>query len=200
MNPGRLLLSVAACSLLVACASPRPQLPEVPPGKLYEGGYINIRAPGSDGWRLVGSSPQGMAFGKTGLAAGETRSALVSMFDLRPTQTPEEFVALIKEGIDKNADPKRFDAIESSMTYTEERGYPCARHHGLYRDKEAVTSPTTKDALLLEMSSLYCRHPVRVTTGFASIYSYRGRSRYAPLEQEAQDFIKGVQVPPPHPS
>jgi len=49
--------------------------------------------------------------------------------------------------------------------------------------------------LLLETYSLYCRHPVRTNTGFAAIYSYRGRSRYPNLDKEAEDFIQGIQVP-----
>src|SRR5258706_1778727 len=165
----RLVVGLGGCLLVVACASPRPEVPPVRPGQLFEGGYLNVRAPNSEGWRLVGSSPSGMAFAKLGLAAGETVSVQVLIFDLRPTQIPNELVEAIKEGIQANTDPKRFEAIESSTTYTDERAYPCVRHHGLFKDKEAVTSPTTKEPLLLEMSSLYCRHPVRLPTGFASM-------------------------------
>jgi hypothetical protein len=171
--------------LLASCAA--PSKPPLPPGKLFEGDYLNVKAPDAPGWSVIGSSPGGMAFAKQGRERGETTSALVSMFDLPPTDTPEAFVAAISEGIRKNTDPKRFDIIDSSLDYTTERAYPCARHYSLVTDKQA--------ALLLEMRGLYCRHPVRTRTGFAAIYSHRGSARDPNLAQEAQAFIQGVQVP-----
>ena len=188
------ILSFAALFLL-SCATPSQQLPSVAPGKSFEGGYINVRAPQSEGWKLAESSRTGMSFAKPGLAPGETFGAQVLYFQFPPAQTPEEFVALAKEGMRKDTDPIRFDVIESSTIYADEREYPCVRHHGVLNDKEARTSPTTKEQLVLEMYSLCCRHPLRTNTGFAAIYSYRGRSRYPGLEKEAQDFINGIQVP-----
>jgi hypothetical protein len=167
----------------------------VPPGKLYKGEYINVTAPNSAGWMLVDSSSKGMAFAKRGLAAGETLGAQLLMFELQPSETPEQFLSLIRAGMEKDTDRKRFDVLQSVSEYTTERPYPCVRHRGSFNDKEAVTSPTTKERLLLEAHGLYCRHPVRSNTGFAAIYSYRGRSSYPRLAEEAQDFIRGVQVP-----
>lgn len=181
--------------LLVACAAPTRQPPTVPAGKMFRGSYIDVKAPSSDGWIYLGSSPQGMAFAKQGLPPGESLTATVMMFDLQPTQTPEDLVRLVKEGIEKDTNSQRFASIESKTDYTAQRTYPCVRHHALANDKEAVTSPTTKEPLLLEIQGLYCRHPIRTDTGFAAIYSYRGRSRYPALGAEAQDFIEGVQVP-----
>jgi hypothetical protein len=141
---------------------------------------------------MVDSSAGGMGFAKRGTNAGESFAAQVLMFDLQPSDTPEQFVEQVREGIQKNTDPKRFDPIQSSLTYTSEREYPCVRHHALVKDKQ--------QSLLLEMRSLYCRHPVRTKTGFAAIYSYRGGDRYPALEQEAQDFIGGIQVRPAGPA
>jgi hypothetical protein len=181
--------------LLSSCATPSRQFPPVAPGQLFQGGYIDAKAPNSEGWHLVESSMRGMSFAKQGLAAGENLSAQILMFELRPSETPEQFVDLIKDGIQKDTDPKRFNAIESSTNYTNERRYPCVRHSALLDDKEARTSPITKEQLLLETHSLYCRHPVRTNSGFAAIYSYRGRSKYPGLNNEAEDFIQGIQVP-----
>jgi hypothetical protein len=166
---------------------------------MFKGSYIDVRAPTSEGWHLVDSSVKGMAFAKPGRAPGETFGAQLLMFDLQPTESPEQFVTLIKEAIQKDTDPKRFDIVESSIDYTSERGYPCVRYHAVLNDKEAQTSRSTKEQLLLETQSLYCRHPVRTNTGFATIYSYRGRSRYSGLAEEAQDFIQGAQVPSTNP-
>jgi hypothetical protein len=180
-----LLRSAAVVLLLAACASAPREAAPLKAGQLFEGDYVNVRAPNSEGWHVVGSSPGGMGFAKPGFAAQ------VLMFDLRPSETPEQLVEQIREGIEKNTDPKRFDPIESSLTHTNERIYPCVRQHALVKEKES--------AMLLEMRSLYCRHPVRTRTGFAAIYSYRGPDRYPALEREAQDFINGIQVRPAGP-
>lgn len=167
----------------------------VSPGEEFKGGYINVRAPNSDGWRLVSSSRNGMEFGKLLLASGENLGAQILMFGLEPTQTPELFIALIKSGIDKDTDPNRFDVLQSKMEYNTERGYPCVRYSSSVRDKEAQTSPNTREVLILELEALYCRHPVRDTTGFAIIFNHRGRAPYLPLRDEAENFINGIQVP-----
>ena len=200
MSHSHQLVSLAFSVLLLSsCAAPSRQFPTVAPGQLFEGGYINVKAPNSQGWRMAESSTTGMAFGKAGRAQGETLAAQLLMFELQPTQTSEQFVALMKEGLQKDTDPIRFDIIESSSDYASERGYPCVRHHALVSDKAAQTSPATKEQLLLETRALYCRHPVRTNTGFAAIYSHRGRSRYPSLAEEAQDFLQGIQVPSRNP-
>jgi hypothetical protein len=117
------------------------------------------------------------------------------MFGLEPTRSPEQFVALIKSGIAKDTNPNRFDVLKSTEVYSTERGYPCVRYSASVRDKEAQTSRNTQEVLLIETEALYCRHPIRDTTGFAGIFSHRGRASYPPLRDEAEDFIKGIQVP-----
>jgi hypothetical protein len=199
MNRLGWLMAFGFCALLSSCAAPSRQFPTTAPGQLFKGGYVNVRAPNSEGWHLVESSTKGMAFAKLGRAPGETLSAQLSMFDLQPTESPEQFVLLIKAGIDKDTDPKRFNVIESTSDYTSERGYPCVRHHAVLDDKEARTSPTTKEQLLLEARGLYCRHPIRTNAGFAAVYSHRGRGLYPGLADEARDFIQGVQAPSSNP-
>jgi hypothetical protein len=167
----------------------------VAPGQEFNSGYINVRAPNSGGWQLVSSSSSGMGFAKPGKSRGETMGAQVLMFGLEPTQTAEQFLALIQSGTASDTDPNRFDVLKKKLDYSSERGYPCVRLSTSVRDKEAKTSPTTREVLLLEAEALYCRHPVRDTTGFAILYSYRGRESYLPLKDEADDFIKSIQVP-----
>jgi hypothetical protein len=187
--------ALAGCLLLASCAAPPRQPAALSPGQLFKGDYIEVRAPNSDGWRLMGSSSKGMSFGKQARAPGETLGAQLLIFDLQPAETPEQFVSLIKTSIAQGTNPDRFDTVRSSSEYTSERGYPCVRHVGAYDDKQARTSPTTTDRLLLEVHALYCRHPVRTSTGFAAVYSHRGRSAYPRLAEEAQDYIQGVRVP-----
>ncbi len=166
-------------------------------GQEFRGSYVNVRVPNSDGWQLVRSEAQGIEFGKMTGAQGENLAAQILMFGLAATPTPQDFVALIEDGARRDMDATRFDLIRSHAEYTAERGYPCVRYSAAVRDKEAQAPAMTKEALLLEMEALYCRHPVRDTTGFAVIYSHRGRAPYASLKREAMDFIEGIQVPRP---
>jgi len=164
----------------------------VTPGQSFFGGHINVTAPNSDGWQLVQSSGSGMAFAKRGQAANESFAAQVLMFSLAPTDTPQEFEALIKISAAKDTDPSRFDVHKMHFEYSNERSYPCVRYRSVVQDKapQGLTG-----ALLLESDGLYCRHPVRQETGFAIIYSHRGESLYANSRVEAESFILSVQVP-----
>jgi len=187
---------ILSCALLLMSSDVLSQKRFQPltAGQEFKGSYINVRVPNSEGWLLVRSSQNGMEFAKP-TGSGENLSAQILMFGLTPTQTPDEFVALIKNGIGQDTNPNRFDVLDTSIEYSVERGYPCVRYSASVRDKEAQTSRTTKEALLLETEALYCRHPVRDTTGFAAIYAHRGRAPYSSLKSEAVDFIKGIQVP-----
>ena len=189
------LTAISRLPWLLSCAAPPRELPAVAPGEFLPGDYVNVRVPNSKGWHWVESSSKGMGFKKHGHAPGESLGAQLLIFDLEPTETPEQFVALIKQAIEHDTDPKRFHVLQSSIDYTSERGYPCARYHALADDKHARTSANTREQLVLEWHGLYCRHPVRTDRGFAAVYSHRGRGKYQGLDAEAQDFISGVQVP-----
>ncbi|HET7922958.1 MAG TPA: hypothetical protein VFM15_09415 [Gammaproteobacteria bacterium] len=164
----------------------------VRPDQLFAGSYINVRAPNTDGWKLLQSSDSGMAFAKGGQAANESFGAQVLKFNLAPTKSPQEFEALIKESAERDADPSRFNVQQMSFKYSNERSYPCVRYHSVVQDK---APHGLKGPLLLESDGLYCRHPVRQKTGFAIIYSHRGEGLYGNLRGEAESFIQGVQVP-----
>lgn len=186
---------ILCCALVLASFDVLSQrFQPVAAGQEFNGSYINVRVPNSAGWQLVRSGGNGMEFAKP-TGRGESLSAQVLMFGLASTKTPEDFVALIKSGIAQDTNSNRFDVLHSTTEYSSERGYPCVRYSAAVRDKEAQTSPRRKEVLLLETEALYCRHPVRDTTGFAAIYSHRGRASYSPLKPEAGDFINGIQVP-----
>jgi len=182
--------------LLASCATGPSRAPKpVPAGYLYEGGYINIRAPNSEGWHLVNSSPAGMEFARSGTEQGESFAAQVLMFPLENTKDSNELLSLIKNGFEKDSDSARYEMIDSSFKYSEERDYSCVKVNFVTKDKQAQTSPTRREELLLQAESLYCRHPVRQESGFSISYSHRGKSLYPNLNAEAKDFISGVQVP-----
>lgn len=182
--------------LLASCAAnPARVSSPLPAGYLYEGDYVNIRVPNSEGWYLVNSSPSGMGFARYGDEEGETFAAQVILFPLKKTKDGKAFLSLIKQGLEGDTDSSRFEMVKSEYEYTETRGYPCVKVAFVTKDNEAKTAPTKQEKLLLQANSLYCRHPVRKSTGFSIMYSHRGKSLYPNLEAEAKDFISGVQVP-----
>ena len=191
MMANALCLLFVAILALPSCASQPPGV-AVAPGKLFPGGFVNIKAPTSDGWRLIQSSGSGMVFGREGQSKGDSFVAALSMFNLPPTKTPDEFESLIKTAAAKDIDPGRFDIQQQSSKYSDERRYPCVRYQAVAKDKRPQGS---KGPLLLELDGLYCRHPVRRETGFAAVYSYRGEHRHTGLRSEAESFIQGIQVP-----
>ena len=95
----------------------------------------------------------------------------------------------------------RYEKIEEEFGYSDKRKYPCVRLHTLFKDKAALTIDNTRTTLLMQMGALYCLHPDPnlEATGIAIIYSHRGPSIHPDFNQEAQDFIDGVQVPGKHP-
>ena len=181
---------------LTACAPGLSHPPEpVPAGYLYTGSHINIRAPNSHGWHRIESNPAVMAFARNGTEPGESYVAFVAVSPLEETADSDEFVELVKKKTEEGTDSARFETIELDFEYSEERGYPCVIVKIVARDKKARTSLLRQEVLLLQDKSLYCRHPMRQETGFAITYSYRGKTVYSNLNDEANDFINGVQVP-----
>jgi len=187
---------VVVSILMAGCVSnPQREPTPVPAGYLYEGGYINVKVPNSDGWHLVNSSPAGMEFARSGAEQKESFGAQVLMFPLQETESKDEFLSLIKSGVEADTDPSRFNIKQLDFSYTEQRGYSCVEIVSELEDKKALTSPGHQESLVLQSDSLYCRHPVRTDTGFAIIYSHRGPSAYPKMADEAKQFISGVQVP-----
>ncbi|MEO7385351.1 MAG: hypothetical protein ABIX37_00285 [Gammaproteobacteria bacterium] len=130
--------------------------------------------------------------------------ASVLAFALGETASSEEFVALIKQGIDKDTSPDRFTTIDETIEYTDARGYPCVKYQGTAEDKKARIPLFKREPQKLQIYSLYCRHPTRPSLGFAIIFSHRGANLDPEVEQQGQDFISGVVVPlpvaPPNPN
>ena len=190
-------LAFLSICLLSACATPtamhKPQ--PVPAGKVYVGDVLNITAPNSDGWHLLESSPNGMAFARSGNEPGESFAAQVVIFDPPQTDSPEKFEALIVKGAESDAETERFSTRIFEHKYSDERGYPCVQMYNVSEDKRAQTGKGGIKTLILQNEHLYCRHPVRKDLGFAITYSHRGNSLYHDLKNEAQSFIDGVQVP-----
>lgn len=192
----RLFHTAILTVLLVSCAAgPTQGSKAVPPGHLYKGSYLNVHAPSSNVWYLGTFSPTKIEFGRLGSGEGESFAAQVIWSYLPQTSSTEEFVAYIKTQLESESDSSRFLVVESVFNYTDVRGYPCVRGTRIVNDKHALVSPNHYGELVLQISSLTCRHPVNLDTVFSVIYSHRGKELYPNLAAEAEEFIAGVQVP-----
>jgi hypothetical protein len=166
----------------------------VEPGKLFAGSLVNVHSPNSEGWKIISSTSHQLAFAKSGAASNESYAAQFTLFPLGETKNAEEFVALIKSGVEADTPADRFNSLESRYEYTEERAYPCVRVNIITEDKQARTSFFSRESLKLQLSSLYCRHPTRTGVAFVAGFSHRGATLDPALETQAQAFIAGVQV------
>jgi len=186
-----------AIVVLAACAvsNPAREYPSVMPGMVYRGTVLNIAAPNSEGWHLLGSSPSRMAFARNGDGPGECFIAQVVMFNPPQTNSPEEFEALIVQGVQSDANTDRFSTKQFTHQFTSARGYPCVQMQNISEDRQAQIGPNKIEKLILQNEHLYCRHPIQKNIGFAMTYSHRGESLYPDFQKEAQSFIEGIQVP-----
>lgn len=189
----RFLLLVFTLLLSASAVAARSKLEPVPPGRLYKGHYVNVRAPDSQGWYLAGASGVSMEFLRKGVNQGERYGAEVLLFPLPPAGSKEEFLKLIKERF--IAHSKRFSILKSDYRYSGKRSYPCVHISAVVEDKKVKTAGDQHTKPVLQFISLYCRHPVRQKTGFAIVFSHRGKSLDPNLAAEAQSFAAGVQVP-----
>jgi hypothetical protein len=185
---------VLAISILCILA-PVANAQTVAPGQLFSGSLLNVRAPNSEGWKVVSSSGAGMAFARSGASSNESYVAQVSLFTLPDSKDRDEFIALIKRGVENDTPPERFKSLEANYEYIEQRGYPCIRFTGVTEDTKAKTSFFSRESLKLQVHSLYCRHPKRQEAGFVIGFSHRGATLDAELDVQARAFIEGVQVP-----
>jgi hypothetical protein len=167
----------------------------LPPGKMFAGTTIGVHSPQSEGWQLVQSSSAGMAFAKKGKLAYESYAAQVSFFSLAATSNQDEFVTLIKKQIQQDTSNQRFTSNELKYRYVADRGYPCVQLTYLVTDNNANVGSDGLMELKIETVSLYCRHPVKQDTGFAVIFSHRGKEVDPAFAVQAKTFIDGVQVP-----
>ncbi len=167
----------------------------VTPGQLFLGSLLTIKSPESEGWKLISSTSTGMAFGHRVDSSNESYIAMVSFFPLPETKDHDEFVALIKRAVDKDTSTDRFKTISSNYEYTDQRGYPCVKFTAITEDTKAQSSFFGHENLVLQIYSLYCRHPKHPDGGFVISFSHRGSALDETLKVPAEAFIEGVQVP-----
>lgn len=140
----------------------------------------------------VDAGAEGRFFMREGEHRHDSFAATASFFPLQPELDRASFEALIREEVARQAPSDRFEPLESSLEYGEDRGYPCMRYAGTVRDTAAQIGGGRTRSLLLDVRALYCRHPHDATRGFALVYSYRGPKRAPTLAADAEAFFATV--------
>ena len=148
----------------------------------------------------MASSSAGMTFGRSGTSSAESFIATVTPFALPEVQSKEDFMAMVKLGINADTSPERFKNTESTFEYSDQRGYPCVLYKASTEDTKAKTSFFSRSHLILQVQTLYCRLPNVEKMGFAASFSHRGATKVDDFDAQASDFIKDVQVPTGEPN
>ncbi|HTP39856.1 MAG TPA: hypothetical protein VMI92_09815 [Steroidobacteraceae bacterium] len=163
--------------------------------ELFDGPLLNITAPNSNGWKLSETSTGDMIFERFGDVTNETLVASVTRIDIPDFRKQEDFLAFIKQGVERNTSRDRFKDIEESFEYSEQRGYPCVSYKASSLDTKAQVSLFKHKSLVFQMRALYCQLPNLDHGGFSANFSHRGPAALSDIDSQAQAFFDGVQVP-----
>ena len=176
-----------------ASLKPEKKTPKVlPPNYLFDGDYINIYSPNSDGWSVVEKSESKVVVGKR--SDKGKYIAEVIFFSILTTGKNEFFDFIQKETSKINND-KRYTVVSSEFKETGKRSYPCVMSKQILKDKKTEKSSTSTDALMTQIKSLYCKDPKSDSIGFMIGYSFRGQKIIKDIDKQADDFIAGVEFP-----
>ncbi len=188
MNIFKLLISGIVLFYFTGCVQTQQVLP---PKYYYDGSYIQMHSPDSEGWIKLKEDDIQITFGKKGNIEGESYIARVVFFPIEKSKTKEEFLNTIKNDINQY-NKERFELVKSNIKLNGRKSYPCVEVKYILKDKEATISTFSKTELFMNTKALYCKDPKRENAGFMIGYSFRGYSINPNLDKEADSFIKGV--------
>jgi hypothetical protein len=176
-----------------ASLKPEKKISKVlPPNYLFDGDYINIYSPNSDGWSVVDKSESKVVVRKRN---DKGRYIAEVVFFSILTTGKNEFFDFIQKETSKINNDKRYTVVSSEFEETDKRSYPCVMSKQILRDKKIEKSSTSTDALMTQIKSLYCKDPKSESTGFMIGYSFRGQKIIKDMDKQADDFIAGVEFP-----
>jgi hypothetical protein len=164
------------------------------PGHAFRLGVLQVNAPLTGGWERLRTRGKAIAFARRGQAEGETQFALVEILDWPAPGNRDEFISIVRRGLEAEASPSRFHPIESSLEYRDERGYPCVRNRNAAQDTQARVSATGTASLRLDVLSLICVLPGSGGKAFAASYSSRTIGGDAAFDVAAASFIRGIAI------
>lgn len=191
--PEKIAVLVLGCLVAGTTWALSPGQP-VSPKQFFPSRILPVYAPDSEGWIVTGVASNGLSFGKRGAESTETYGAQAFVFEMPPTPDSGSFVDFVKKRIASMNPPPRFVETASDYQYDEDRTYPCVNVHITFDDTAALT-PTGRQALKLQVTSRYCRHPVQKNLGFGVAYSHRGKTTDESMEGAARRFIEAISAP-----
>ena len=186
-------LSLALWNLTATAAEPQ----SVQPGQDFSNPLFKMKSPNSAGWTGLIQNASRIAFARSGASAVDSDVAAVMLFAVPKSISDEDFLALAKKGVEEDAPKPRFDVEAASMELSHDRPYTCVKYSATSIDHGNKGFFIPKRSLRLQMVSLYCQYPNRPGLGFAISFSHRGVTPMPAFQQEAEDFIAGVQVAQP---
>jgi hypothetical protein len=168
--------------------------PTVEPGQDFSNPLFTMKSPDSAGWVGLSQNAGRIAFARSGDSAAESDVAAVVLFRVPDGDGAEDFVTLVKKGVEKDAPSPRFEVQHANLELSQDRPYTCVKYSATSIDHGNGGFLAPKKPLLFQMLSLYCRHPGKPNLGFAISFSHRGMTTMTTFQKEAEAFIAGVQV------
>jgi hypothetical protein len=196
-------LILAACySMPGASAADGGGHPSLSPAQDFSNQLFIILSPNSQGWVGLNRSSAGISFGRVGSSPTDSDIAAVTLFSVPAGLSPEDFLAYIKDGVERDAHAPRFEATETRVKLSQARSYPCVEYQANSIDHVKQFPLLPSKALPLRISGLYCQYPNKPGLGFSISFSHRGADPLPTFDAEAQDFIASVEVtsPPARPN
>lgn len=182
-----IVLVVAA---LGACAT-GPNLPKLSAssGRLGIDG-ATFASPGEEGWYIGLQTPYHLGLIKRGDNPDETIAIEAQLFKVPAAAPGVDFTQAVRDGEDRDTDPKRFNVTTHDVTPVKLGGATCARSHMVAQDQSAHTPSGKYATMTLETFTLNCVHPQDPRVGVNITYS----ERYYPGQADPQLAAKAAAV------
>jgi hypothetical protein len=168
--------------------------PNIEPGQDISNPLFTMKSPYSAGWVGLSQNAGRIAFARSGASAAESDVAAVILFQVPVGDGAEDFVTLVKKGLEKDTPSPRFEVQHASLELSQDRPYSCAKYSATSIDHGNGGLLAPKKPLHFQLLSLYCRYPGKPNLGFAISFSHRGTTTMTTFQQEAEAYIAGVQV------
>ncbi|MGA9852041.1 MAG: hypothetical protein WBR15_03845 [Gammaproteobacteria bacterium] len=174
---------VLTALFLTACATSRPNLPELSPssGRLSLDG-ASFAPPVGDGWYVIMQTPFHIGLVKPLVDEDETVAVEAQLFKFTGPVSEKDFAQQVKAGEDQNTDPKRFTTQVHEVTSVKIGQAICARSYFVTLDHAPHTHSHSDKPMILEALSLKCSHPDDPRVGVSVTYS----ERYYPGDVDPQ--------------
>jgi hypothetical protein len=164
------------------------------PGHQFRLGTLRVNAPLAGGWERLRAQGPAIAFARRGESEGESQVAHVALLQWTAHGDRDDFIATVRRRFEAESPSDRFQPIESSVDYTDQRGYPCVRYRSAAQDTQSRVSATETVSLRLDVLSLLCIPPDARGSAFVASYSSRTTAGDPAFDVAADLFIQGVGI------